>query len=86
VQPLLSVSRFRLSSAALALALVPALWADKHEDWLKERVKEVRESDTQGWKKIPWTASLLDARKASKAERVPVFLFTHDGNIETGRC
>jgi hypothetical protein len=72
--------------AALAVTLVPALWADKLEDRLRERVQAVKDSDNQAWKKIPWTASLLDARKASKAESVPVFLFTHDGNIETGRC
>lgn len=73
-------------AAALAAALAPAAWAEKLEDSLRERVKAVRESDNEAWKKIPWTASLLAARKASKSERVPVFLFTHDGNIETGRC
>jgi hypothetical protein len=72
--------------AALALILAPALWADKLEDSLRERVKAVKESDNLAWKKIPWTASLLAARKASKAEGAPVFLFTHDGNLETGRC
>ena len=72
--------------AALAVTLVPALRADKLEERLQERVKAVKESDNPAWKKIPWTASLRGARKASKAEGAPVFLFTHDGNIETGRC
>ena len=27
-----------------------------------------------------------EARRLSEKERIPIFLFTHDGNIETGRC
>ncbi len=38
------------------------------------------------WQKIPWVASLTEARRLAEKEKIPIFLFTHDGNIETGRC
>jgi len=69
-------------AAALTVATAP-----KHdEEWVNQRVKEIRDSDATAWQQIPWVASLLEARRISGMEQKPVFLFTHDGNIETGRC
>jgi hypothetical protein len=59
---------------------------ERDEAWVQARVQKIKESDTTGWSRIPWTASLLAARQASMKENRPLFLFTHDGNIETGRC
>jgi hypothetical protein len=50
------------------------------------RIKQAKSGAAMSWTKIPWAASLLDARRASQAEKCPVFLFVHDGNISTGRC
>jgi hypothetical protein len=71
-----------------ALAFGPAAIAgDKVDpDLIKQRVCEIKDSDTTAWRKIPWTASLLEARKLSAAEDKPIFLFTLDGNMDTGRC
>jgi hypothetical protein len=71
-----------------ALALVPAAFAgDKVDpDLIKQRVCEIKDSDSTAWRKIPWAASLLEARKLSAAEDKPIFLFTLDGNLDTGRC
>jgi len=73
-----------LALALLALAAISA--ADREEEAIKQRLERVKDSDTGAWRKIPWTASLLDARRSSAREKKPLFLFTHDGNIETGRC
>jgi hypothetical protein len=76
----------------VALAFVLAAFvvvgrAEEHDEaWVSRQVRTVKDSDANEWRRIPWTASLLDARQASKQENRPVFLFTHDGNIETGRC
>jgi hypothetical protein len=79
--------KLRRSLIALALlALGIAAAAERDEAWIKRRVEEIKDSDTNAWRKIPWTASLQAARRASEREKQPVFLFTHDGNIETGRC
>jgi hypothetical protein len=67
----------------LALAL-PA--QERDEAWLRQRVRAVKDSDTNAWRKIPWAPSLVAARRASERENRPVFLFCHDGNIDSGRC
>ncbi len=59
---------------------------EHNEAWVNKRIEQIKDSDTTAWRKIPWTASLLEARRISQHEKKPLFLFTHDGNIETGRC
>jgi hypothetical protein len=60
--------------------------ADASPQWIKQRLERIKTSEPSDWKKIPWVASLVEARRLGKQENRPVFLFTHDGNIETGRC
>lgn len=76
------------TAAALTLALLtPAARAgERDEAWAIRQIGLIKESDTTDWQRIPWAASLLDAERAAKAENRPVFLFTHDGNLDTGRC
>jgi hypothetical protein len=74
-------------AAVLALGFARAGGAEPRDpDWVKKRVDEVKQSDTSDWRKVPWAASLLEARKLSKKEDKPLFLFTLDGNLDTGRC
>src|SRR6516164_5603943 len=78
--------KLRRSVIALAVLVggtVSAAHAD--EAWIKGQIEQIKDSDTNAWRKIPWTGSLLDARRAGEREKKPIFLFTHDGNIETGR-
>ncbi len=70
----------------LFLACSRAGAQDRDETWVAEQVKRIRESDTTGWARIPWVGSLGEARRISAHENQPVFLFTLDGNLETGRC
>lgn len=79
--------KLQLSLFSLILLAACTTFAAEHDEaWIKEQVEQIKNSDTTAWRKIPWTASLLAARRASQREKKPVFLFTHDGNIETGRC
>jgi hypothetical protein len=74
--------------AALACWLAPAAVraADSDESWIKQRVEALKKAEINGWRKIPWVSTMLEARRLSLKENKPVFLFSHDGNIETGRC
>jgi hypothetical protein len=72
-----------LGSALLLPVMQAGEWTPER---IQARIREIRDSDTIGWRKIPWTPSLLDARKASQTEKQLLFLFTHEGNIDTGRC
>jgi hypothetical protein len=64
----------------------PSLQARKTPSWVEERIREFREAPAMRWTTIPWVGSLVEARRLSREEGRPVLLFTHDGNIETGRC
>jgi hypothetical protein len=71
------------------LALLAAGWtlADNPlEDRVHQRVEQIRASDTDVWREVPWTATLLDAARAATKEARPMFVFSHEGNIDTGRC
>jgi hypothetical protein len=35
---------------------------------------------------IGWSTSLLEAEKLAREHRRPIFLFTHDGRMNLGRC
>jgi hypothetical protein len=78
----------KLRTSLIALTVLSLGMAVTEPDgaWIKQRIDQIKQSDTNAWRKIPWTASLLEARRASQREKQPIFLFTHDGNIETGRC
>jgi hypothetical protein len=78
----------RVLLAALTAGVVFSLGgaAEPTADGIHQRVEKVKASESTAWKKIPWVASLLEARRVSQKENHPVFLFTHDGNLETGRC
>ena len=73
---------------ALGCCLTPALTraAGPDESWIQKRVDYVKAAEINGWRKIPWVSTMLEARRLSAKEKQPVFLFSHDGNIETGRC
>jgi hypothetical protein len=76
----------RSAFLALALSATAAFAAPPDEAYLRKQIERIKASDTNGWRKIPWTESLLTARRAAEREKQPIFLFAHDGNIETGRC
>jgi hypothetical protein len=76
-----------IASLALVLAgwaLAPA--AERDADWVRRRVAAIRGSDTEAWRRIPWTATVAVAVQLARHEGRPMFLFSHDGNIDTGRC
>ena len=50
------------------------------------RISDVMASDPKIFQQIPWVGSLGRAIQLSQIEQRPVFLFTHDGNMNTGRC
>jgi hypothetical protein len=69
-----------LLAAGLALAATP------DEERIHQRVEQVRASDTDAWRQIPWAATLTDAGRAATKESRLMFVFSHDGNMDTGRC
>ena len=75
-----------LAALGCGAALAAARAGEPDEARIKARVEQVKRGDSEAWRKIPWVVSLAEARRLAEKEKAPVFLFTHDGNIETGRC
>jgi hypothetical protein len=71
-------------TAALTATFVSAALGD--EAAIRKQIERIKGREVNAWRKIPWTASLLAARRTSEREKQAIFLFTYDGNIETGRC
>jgi len=43
-------------------------------------------ADEKRFDQIGWCTSLLEAEKLARQHRRPIFLFTHDGRMNVGRC
>ena len=55
-------------------------WVDRHvADW--QPTAEEKRFD-----QIGWSTSLLEAEKLAREHHRPIFLFTHDGRMNVGRC
>jgi hypothetical protein len=63
-----------------------ALAGQAELDHARDQARRLRDSDTDAWRRVPWAASLTAAADAARREGRPMFVFTHDGNIDTGRC
>jgi hypothetical protein len=51
-----------------------------------DSIDRLRPARPMHWTSIPWVDSLVQARQAGGREGCPVFLFTLDGNLASGRC
>ena len=55
--------------------------------WVAQRVKEWQATEFENrWQTIGWADSILYAERLAKDRKRPVFLFTHDGRLNVGRC
>ena len=51
------------------------------------RVKDCQPTEFEKrWQTIGWADSILHAERLAKERKRPVFLFTHDGRLNVGRC
>ena len=76
------------------ILLISQAWAEEksesvHE--LRERVdRQVADwqptADEKRFDQIGWCTSLLEAEKLAREHHRPIFLFTHDGRMNVGRC
>ena len=84
------------SAATLLLAAgVTAVWgADKSavsdaklEGFVAQRLKEWRATaQERRFDEIGWVKDIREALRLAKKHGRPVFLFTHDGRMNIGRC
>ena len=83
------------SSAVFLLAaafLCPAATKTEADEekfiaWVQKRVQEAQPTRAERkFDQVGWAKDILDAERLAKIHNRPIFLFTHDGRINTGRC
>jgi hypothetical protein len=55
--------------------------------WVSDQVKSLQPTASEKrFDEIGWVRSIVQAEKLAHQHNRPVFLFTFNGNIDTGRC
>jgi hypothetical protein len=77
-----------LGTLLLMLAMIAARGQSGNEDVdsIRKVIERIKTSADRRWEQIPWVPTLIEARKQSAQTKLPVFLFTQEGNIRSGRC
>jgi hypothetical protein len=75
----------------LAPALSALLWAQESPRrdlaWVEQRIRELQpRPEEKRFDRIGWLTDIRAAEKLGREHGRPVFLFTHDGRMATGRC
>ena len=88
IAPFLFLSTGVLFFASAVKAGDPVPIADKDvQSFVDQRVKEWQPTaDEKHFDEIGWCSSLLQAEELAKKHNRPIFLFTHDGKMQVGRC
>ena|SRR5450432_1953506 len=75
-------------TGTLVAFMAAAVPDDNHlVDWVEKRVRELQPSRSERTiDQIGWASGILEAQRLARTHNGPVFLFTYDGRIETGRC
>ena len=77
-----------ISLAVASCALVGAAYpAERDRAIINQRVQQWEPTARERrWEQIGWAKDLRDAERLAKTHNRPVFLFTHDGRLNVGRC
>ncbi|HZT42958.1 MAG TPA: hypothetical protein VFA07_12390 [Chthonomonadaceae bacterium] len=55
--------------------------------WVRQRVQQWQPTARERrWEDIGWAQGLREALRLASRHQRPVFLFTHDGHLNVGRC
>jgi hypothetical protein len=65
----------------------PAVADGDVKAFVDRRVEEWQPTaEERRFDEVGWCTSLVEARRLAKEHKRPVFLFTHDGKMNVGRC
>jgi hypothetical protein len=84
------LTRCRVAGAILFVALAGAAAAPQTGDpsaWVAEKVEACQPTAKERkFDQIGWLTDVREAKRLAKEHNRPLFLFTHDGRMATGRC
>ncbi|MEO8129619.1 MAG: hypothetical protein ABJF23_17470 [Bryobacteraceae bacterium] len=65
----------------------PEVDEDKFIAWVQGRVQQAQPTKAERkFDQVGWAKGIVDAERLAKLHNRPVFLFTHDGRVNWGRC
>jgi hypothetical protein len=86
-QPVLSLLTIAAASALLFAADKPDLADGDVKPFVDRRVEERQPTaDERRFDEIGLSTSVIEAEKLGRENKRPIFLFTHDGKMNVGRC
>ena len=77
----------------VALTVIALIWAaaafaaEMDFDAVRKRIAEIEpRAEEKRFDEIGWATEIREARRLAAQHQRPVFLFTHDGRMNIGRC
>jgi hypothetical protein len=80
------MSKVTWTVVATFIAVVSGNGREPDAETIARRIAALKPAATPAWTKVAWASSLLEARRLGEAEHRPVFLFSYEGDLDTGRC
>jgi hypothetical protein len=72
---------------ALLCSLLPGVTAELDLEAVQKRIAEIEpRPGEKRFDEIGWAKDIREARRLAAQHNRPVFLFTHDGRMNIGRC
>jgi hypothetical protein len=73
--------------SGISIGVLDAQTETKDQAWVQARVQEIEvKKEERRLDEIGWAKDIRDAERLAKQSGRPVFLFTHDGRLNIGRC
>ena len=79
--------KFAFTTFALFCSLLTGVTAELNIDGVRKRIAEIEpKPEEKRFDEIGWAKDIREARRLAAQHNRPVFLFTHDGRMNIGRC
>lgn len=79
--------RIAVATFAWLFAVLAGVTAELDLDAVRKRIAEIEpKPEEKRFDEIGWAKDIREARRLAAQHHRPVFLFTHDGRMNIGRC
>jgi hypothetical protein len=79
--------KFAFAAIALSCSLLASFAAQWDVEAVRKRIAELQpKPEEKRFDEIGWAKDIREARRLAAEHHRPVFLFTHDGRMNIGRC
>lgn len=81
------ILRLLTAAAAATLIFASGAPAEHSPEWVQSRAAAWQPTSRERrWEQIGWAKDICSAERLARSSHRLVFLFTHDGRLNVGRC